>query len=50
LLLSTDEEITGRHYAALRPAIGREYRLRFDQAEARTIIEPGYFAEAGHGD
>lgn len=49
LLLSTDEEITGRHYAALRPAIGREYRLRFDEAEARTVIEPGYFAETGHG-
>lgn len=50
VLLSTDEEITGRHHAALRPAIGREYRLRFDEAEARTVIEPGYFAEAGHGD
>ncbi|HQT72575.1 MAG TPA: DNA sulfur modification protein DndD [Acidiphilium sp.] len=49
LLLSTDEEITGRHYKALRPAIGREYRLRFDEAEERTVIEPGYFAEAGHG-
>lgn len=43
LLLSTDEEITGRHYEALRPAIGREYRLRFDEAESRTIVEDGYF-------
>lgn len=50
VLLSTDEEITGRHHAALRPAIGREYRLRFDETEARTVIEPGYFAETGHGD
>lgn len=49
LLLSTDEEITGRHYAALKPAVGREYRLRFDEAEARTVIEPGYFMGAGRG-
>lgn len=49
LLLSTDEEITGRHYAALKPAVGREYRLRFDEAEARTVIEPGYFAGVAHG-
>ena len=50
VLLSTDEEITGRHHAALKPAIGREYRLRFDETEARTIIEPGYFAEAARGN
>lgn len=48
LLLSTDEEITGRHYDALRPAIGREYRLRFDEAEARTIVEEGYFGGPVH--
>lgn len=50
VLLSTDEEITGRHHAALKPAIGREYRLRFDETEARTVIEPGYFAEATRGN
>lgn len=44
LLLSTDEEIYGRYYAELQPAIGRSYRLEFDQAEGRTRIEPGYFA------
>lgn len=43
LLLSTDEEITRDHYHALRPAIGRSYRLRFDESEQRTVIEPGYF-------
>jgi len=48
LLLSTDEEITGRHYEALKPAISREYRLRFDEAEARTVIEPGYFVGEAH--
>lgn len=47
MLLSTDEEITRDHYEALRPSVGRTYRLRFDDAEARTVVEPGYFpAEA----
>jgi len=45
LLLSTDEEITRRYYKELHPSVGRTYRLRFDEAEARTIVEPGYFAE-----
>jgi DNA sulfur modification protein DndD len=44
LLLSTDEEIYGRYYEELQPAIGRSYRLEFDQAEGRTRIERGYFA------
>lgn len=48
LLLSTDEEIAGRYYDALKPAIGREYRLRFDEIEARTIIEEGYFGGSAH--
>ena len=45
LLLSTDEEITRRYYRELRPSVGRTYRLRYDEADARTIVEPGYFAE-----
>lgn len=45
LLLSTDEEITGRYYEALRPSIDRTYRLHFDEAERRTVIEPGYLVE-----
>lgn len=47
ILLSTDEEITRRHYRELQPSVGRTYRLRYDEAEARTIVEPGYFAEDG---
>jgi len=43
MLLSTDEEITDTYYQALKPAIGRSYRLRYDDAQARTVIEPGYF-------
>lgn len=47
MLLSTDEEITREHYEALKPAVGRSYRLRYDEAEARTMVEHGYFeAEA----
>ena len=45
MLLSTDEEITRRYYKQLRPSVGRTYRLRFDEAQARTIVEPGYFAD-----
>lgn len=45
LLLSTDEEITRRYYRELRPSVGRTYRLRYDEADARTIVEPGYFGE-----
>lgn len=44
MLLSTDEEITRDHYEALRPSVGRTYRLRYDEGEARTIVENGYFA------
>lgn len=51
LLLSTDQEIAGQYYAALRPSIDRTYRLRFDEAERRTVIEPGYLPEGAdaHG-
>lgn len=45
MLLSTDEEITRRYYRELRPSIGRTYRLRYDEADERTVVEPGYFAE-----
>jgi DNA sulfur modification protein DndD len=45
LLLSTDEEIIGDYYKMLKPAISRTYRLRFDENEARTIVEPGYLQQ-----
>jgi DNA sulfur modification protein DndD len=45
LLLSTDEEIMGDYYEALRPSINRTYHLRFDEAESRTIVEAGYLGE-----
>lgn len=47
MLLSTDEEITREHYEALKPSVGRTYRLRYDEGQARTVVEDGYFpAEA----
>ncbi|MES3150899.1 DNA sulfur modification protein DndD [Sphingomonas faeni] len=42
ILLSTDEEISGPYHAALLPRIGRSYRLEFDEATRRTVIEDGY--------
>jgi len=45
VLLSTDEEIVGTHLDLLMPKIGAQYRLNFDEAEARTSIEEGYFDE-----
>ncbi|MEG3172146.1 DNA sulfur modification protein DndD [Sphingomonas sp. ZB1N12] len=42
ILLSTDEEISGPYHAALLPFIGRSYRLEFDEAARRTVIEDGY--------
>lgn len=43
LLLSTDEEISGKYLDRLRPWIGRTYRLMFDDNEGRSTIVPGYF-------
>jgi DNA sulfur modification protein DndD len=45
ILLSTDEEISGRSYETLRPWVGRSYALEFDESEAATVIRPGYFTE-----
>lgn len=47
LLLSTDEEINERTLERLRPWIGRQYHLRYDEAAQRTIVEEGYFKEEG---
>lgn len=43
VLLSTDEEIDERHYAKLRPWVGRAYRLAHDDASGSTRVETGYF-------
>jgi DNA sulfur modification protein DndD len=42
LLLSTDEEIVGPYYAALKPYITRTYLLDHSEESGQTNIEPGY--------
>lgn len=43
ILLSTDEEIVGQYYEALKPYIGRSYLLNYDRQEEKTNILEGYF-------
>lgn len=43
LLLSTDEEITGKYYEALKPFINREYQIAFNEHEQTSTISEGYF-------
>lgn len=50
VLLSTDEEIASEHYDALRPFIGAEYHLWYNESEDSTEIRLGYrMEEAGAG-
>jgi DNA sulfur modification protein DndD len=44
LLLSTDEEIVGPYYQALKPFITRTYLLAHDEDSGQTHIELGYFS------
>lgn len=48
ILLSTDEEIAGGYFEALKPFVGRAYHLRFDEERAATTVEPGYFSEPAY--
>ena len=43
LLLSTDEEITGKYYKNLKPAINREYHIAFNESAQTSTISEGYF-------
>ncbi|MCL5024000.1 MAG: DNA sulfur modification protein DndD [Nitrospirae bacterium] len=43
LLLSTDEEIVGPYYKALRPFISKSYLLAHDESTGQTQIQEGYF-------
>lgn len=43
LLLSTDEEITGKYHQRLKPSINREYQIQFDELEKTSTISEGYF-------
>jgi len=43
IILSTDTEIDQTYFRDLSPAISHAYHLRYDDAEARTLVEEGYF-------
>lgn len=43
LLLSTDEEIVGKYYEAIKPYTTRTYLLAHNEQAGQTNIEPGYF-------
>lgn len=45
ILLSTDEEIVGPYYEALKPFISRTYLLNHDDGLGMTNLELGYFSE-----
>jgi DNA sulfur modification protein DndD len=40
VVLSTDQEVEGSAYEALRPYTNAEYSLDFDDATGRTTIQP----------
>ena len=42
ILLSTDSEIFGEYYDAIKPNIGNEYTLRYDEDKMQTEIVSGY--------
>ncbi len=42
VLLSTDEEIIGRYLEMIRPAVGREYLLEFDDNKKQSFVKQGY--------
>jgi len=45
ILFSTDEEITREYYRRMKPAIGREYSIIFDEVKRSSTILPGYFSQ-----
>jgi len=45
ILLSTDEEIIGRYLEMIRPAVGREYLLEFDDAKRESSVKQGYLKQ-----
>ena len=42
VVLSTDEEIYGKYYDLIRPYVGREYTLVYNEEMKSTSIESGY--------
>lgn len=45
ILLSTDEEINGSYYLALKPHVGREYLVQYDHSSHSSKVFEGYFPQ-----
>jgi DNA sulfur modification protein DndD len=43
VILSTDTEFDQDYFHELSPSVSHAYRLQYDDAEARTVLENGYF-------
>lgn len=43
IILSTDTEIDQTYFEELGPSISHAYHLRYDDADAKTVVEEGYF-------
>ena len=49
IVLSTDEEIDTDLIELLKPHIGHEYTIRFDDTRQGSVVDAGYFLEMSHG-
>ena len=45
IILSTDSEVFGNYYEALKPNISDEFTLVYDEGTRSTSIKRGYFTE-----
>ena len=43
ILLSTDEEIVGNYYTALKDSIAKEYLVEYNDVEQSSFVSTGYF-------
>ncbi|MEI6820559.1 MAG: AAA family ATPase [Bacteroidota bacterium] len=43
IIFSTDEEINKTYYKVIKPFIGQEYLLEYDETISKTIVNTGYF-------
>ena len=43
IILSTDTEVDRRYYNMMRPFIGDEYTLEYNDTSKRTVVRRGYF-------
>lgn len=45
IILSTDEEINAEYYSIIKPYVAKEYLLKNDESQNRTLVENHYFFE-----